>query len=74
MCGCAFFRLTARKQIWAWPADGVLDEVGYEGCEQHADEEGKEGDVEFVEVGAGDGEPDYHDDEGDATAVEEHHC
>lgn len=56
--GGALDGLAARDQVGAGAADGVLDEVRDEAGEEHADEEGEEGDVVFVEGGAGEEEPD----------------
>jgi len=71
--GGALDGLAARDQVGAGAPDGVLDEVGDEAGEEHADEEGEEGDVVFMEGGAGDEKPHQYEDERDDGAVYVHH-
>jgi hypothetical protein len=61
----------SRNQVWTRSPDCVFDDVGYEECEQHANEPAEEGDVGFVCAGAHQDSPKDEGSEGDGAGVDE---
>lgn len=74
MCRRAGCWFAARDEVRPRTADGVLDDVGYEQREQHADEPAEDGDVRFVCAGAEGEGPGGEDAEGNGAGVDEEPC
>lgn len=53
ICWCSGGRFAAREEVGARSADGVLDHVGQEQRQDHADQPAEQRDVGFVCAGAG---------------------
>jgi hypothetical protein len=63
--------LASRDQVGSWSPDGVLDDVGDEEGEDHADEPPQDGDVCFVRAGTDNDSPEHQDAERHCAGIDE---
>lgn len=61
-------------EVGAWSSDGVLDDVGYEEREYHADKPAEYRDVRFVRAGAEEDGPEYESAQWKGAGVDEKPC
>jgi hypothetical protein len=74
VCRRAWCGFTSCDEVGAWASDGVLDDVGYEQGQDHADEPAEDCDVGFMCARAEEEGPEHEGAEREGAGVDEEPC